>query len=79
MSRRKPIAFTKAEKAMALSRSMGQVVTTKEFCKWLNIIEEHVPHYNRNQKKLTRLQVMAVSDYLGYPIVLYNNGAAGMG
>ncbi len=68
----KQTTFSKAEIAISLSRSMGQVVTTKEFCKWLNIIEDHIPHYSRTQKKLTRLQVMAISEYLGYPIPLRN-------
>ena len=68
----KPTTFTKAEIAVSLSRSMRQTVTTKELCKWLNIIEDHIPHYARTQKKLTRIQVMAISEYLGYPIPLRN-------
>jgi hypothetical protein len=64
------ILFTKKELAQSISRQLGVTISTNEFGRWLQIMDETkgIPHYSRNSKSLDTEQVRAVSEWLGYQL-----------
>lgn len=64
------IYFTKKELAQSISRQLGVKISTNEFGRWLQIMDETkgVPHYDKLCKRLDVEQVRAVSEWLGYEL-----------
>ena len=66
----KDIYFTKKELAQSISRQLGVTISTNEFGRWLQIMDETkgIPHYDKLCKRLDVEQVRAVSEWLGYEL-----------
>ena len=66
----KDVYFTKKELAQSISRQLGVKISTNEFGRWLQIMDETkgVPHYDKLCKRLDVEQVRAVSEWLGYEL-----------
>jgi hypothetical protein len=64
------VIFTKKELAQSISRQLGVTISTNEFGRWLQIMDETkgIPHYDRMCKTLDAEQVKAVSEWLGYQL-----------
>ena len=64
------ILFTKKELALSISRQLGVSISTTEFGRWLQIMDETkgIPHYDKLCKTLDAEQVKAVSEWLGYEL-----------
>ena len=64
------IYFTKAELARSISRQLGVKISTNEFGRWLQLMDETkgIPHYDKLCKTLDAEQVQAVSEWLGYEL-----------
>lgn len=64
------ITFTKQELAQSISRQLGVRISTNEFGRWLQIMDETkgIPHYDRMCKTLDSEQVRAVGEWLGYEL-----------
>ena len=64
------ILFTKKELAQSISRQLGAKISTNEFGRWLQIMDETkgIPHYDKLCKCLDAEQVRAVSEWLGYEL-----------
>lgn len=64
------ILFTKKELALSISRQLGAKISTNEFGRWLQIMDETkgIPHYDKLCKCLDVEQVRAVSEWLGYEL-----------
>jgi len=64
------ILFTKKELAQSISRQLGVKISTNEFGRWLQIMDETkgIPHYDKLCKCLDAEQVRAVSEWLGYEL-----------
>ena len=64
------IYFTKKELAQSISRQLGVTISTNEFGRWLQIMDETkgIPHYDKLCKRLDKEQVRAVSEWLGYEL-----------
>ena len=64
------ILFTKKELALSISRQLGVSISTNEFGRWLQIMDETkgIPHYDKLCKCLDAEQVRAVSEWLGYEL-----------
>ena len=64
------ILFTKKELALSISRQLGVSISTNEFGRWLQIMDETkgIPHYDKLCKCLDTEQVRAVSEWLGYEL-----------
>ena len=66
----KDVYFTKKELAQSISRQLGVTISTNEFGRWLQIMDETkgIPHYDKLCKRLDVEQVRAVSEWLGYEL-----------
>ena len=64
------VIFTKKELAESISRQLCVTISTNEFGRWLQIMDETkgIPHYDRMCKTLDAEQVKAVSEWLGYQL-----------
>ncbi len=64
------VYFTKKELAQSISRQLGVKISTNEFGRWLQIMDETkgVPHYDKLCKRLDVEQVRAVTEWLGYEL-----------
>jgi len=64
------IYFTKKELAQSISRQLGVTISTNEFGRWLQIMDETkgIPHYDKLSKRLDTEQVKSVSEWLGYEL-----------
>jgi hypothetical protein len=64
------VLFTKKELAESISRQLGVTISTNEFGRWLQIMDETkgIPHYDKLSKRLDTEQVRAVSEWLGYQL-----------
>jgi rubrerythrin len=64
------VYFTKKELAESISRQLGVTISTNEFGRWLQIMDETkgIPHYDKLCKRLDAEQVKAVSEWLGYEL-----------
>ena len=64
------ILFTKKELALSISRQLGVSISTNEFGRWLQLMDETkgIPHYDKLCKTLDAEQVQAVSEGLGYEL-----------
>jgi hypothetical protein len=64
------IYFTKQELAKSISRQLKTNISTNEFGRWLQMMDETkgIPHYDRLSKHLDVEQVRAISEWLGYEL-----------
>ena len=64
------VYFTKQELAQSISRQLNANISTNEFGRWLQMMDETkgIPHYDKLSKSLDAEQVRAVSEWLGYEL-----------